>query len=311
MKLVKWDKAKSAIAMATSVDEVKDIRDKAEAMRMYAKQAGETLEVQNQIAEIKIRAERKAGELIKEMPKAKNQNSATNTLLEAGISHIQSSRWQTVAEIPEVEFEEHIKSVNEKKEELTTSGTIRVAQKLRRNNIQINETDELTGKYRIIYADPPWQYRNKGLDNYGHAERHYPTMSTDDICEMEVNNITETDSVLFLWVTSPMLEDGIRVLNAWGFQYKTSMVWDKQRMNYGYYVGVQHEFILISTKGKCTPDNKDKLEPSVVSLKRSNVHSEKPEYFRELIDRLYPNGNRIELFARKKTKGWEVYGNQL
>ena len=109
-----------------------------------------------------------------------------------------------------------------------------------------------------------------------------------------------------MWTTSPKLEQAFQVIKAWGFNYKTSFVWDKIKHNFGYYNSVRHEFLLIAGQGKSTPDVKE-LHDSVISIERTE-HSEKPEYFRELIDKLYPTGNRIELFARKKTKGWETWG---
>jgi len=165
-------------------------------------------------------------------------------------------------------------------------------------------------KYSVIYADPPWHYGNSGLEDYGHAETHYETMPTDKLCEMPVKNITCTDSVLFLWVTSPLLEDAFAVINAWGFNYKTSCVWDKVKHNFGYYFSVRHEFLLVATKGSCLPEDKE-LHDSVIELERSDNHSEKPEYFRELIDKLYPTGKRIELFARKTTEGWDSWGDEV
>jgi N6-adenosine-specific RNA methylase IME4 len=113
-----------------------------------------------------------------------------------------------------------------------------------------------------------------------------------------------------MWVTSPLLEDSFKVINAWGFKYKTSFVWDKVKHNMGHYNSVRHEFLLICTRGSCTPDNK-KLYDSVVEVERSDKHSEKPEEFRKIIDYLYTHGKRIELFSRKKVDNWEVWGNQI
>jgi len=171
------------------------------------------------------------------------------------------------------------------------------------------QTELPTDKYRIIYADPPWNYGNSGLDDYGHAERHYPTMSIQELCEMEISEILDDNAVLFLWVTSPLLEDSFKIIKAWDFKYKTSFVWDKVKHNFGYYNSVRHEFLLIATKGSCIPDIK-KLHDSVVSIERTK-HSEKPEYFRNLIDELYPHGKRIELFARNKSENWDDWGNEL
>ena len=163
-----------------------------------------------------------------------------------------------------------------------------------------------TKKYRVIYADPPWSYGDKqNIDGLGGAEKHYTTMSLDDICSLPVP--AEKDAVLFLWVTSPLLEDSFKVINSWGFKYKTSFVWDKVAHNMGHYNSVRHEFLLVCTRGSCTPDVK-KLFDSVVSIERTD-HSRKPKEFRDIIDTIYPNGERIELFAREAPDGWDVWGN--
>lgn len=170
-------------------------------------------------------------------------------------------------------------------------------------------------KYRIIYADPPWRYGNAGVigetDNYGHVHRHYPSMSIVDLQLMgeQLGEITEPDAVLFLWTTSPQLEAAFKVIKAWGFKYKTSFVWDKVGHNFGHYNSVRHEFLLVCTRGSCTPDN-GRLYDSVISIPKSKTHSEKPEEFREMIDDLYTHGKRIELFARKSVDGWDAWGNE-
>lgn len=172
-----------------------------------------------------------------------------------------------------------------------------------------------SNKYRVVYADPPWAYGNSGVigdsDNYGRAERHYPTMSIEELCALgeDIQGMLEDNAVLFLWVTSPLLEECFGVIRAWGFKYKTSFVWDKVAHNFGHYNSVRHEFLLICTRGSCLPDNGTLLD-SVVSIEKSRKHSEKPEEFRELIDSLYLHGNRIELFSRKEVEGWDAWGNE-
>ncbi len=164
-------------------------------------------------------------------------------------------------------------------------------------------------KYRVIYADPPWSYGNKLVDGYGAAENHYPTMSLEELCNLPVIDMTEENAVLFLWTTSPLLEECFQVIRSWGFKYKTSFVWDKVKHNMGHYNSVRHELLLVCTKGSCTPDVQ-KLFDSVVVQERSDRHSEKPEVFREIIDTLYTHGKKLELFARKTVPGWDVWGNQ-
>jgi N6-adenosine-specific RNA methylase IME4 len=162
--------------------------------------------------------------------------------------------------------------------------------------------------YRVIYADPPWKYGNQGLDDYGHAERHYPVMSIEELCGLDVRALSAENAVLFLWVTSPLLCDAFRVIDAWGFQYKTSFVWDKVRHNFGYYNSVRHEFLLVCTRGSCVPDVQQ-LFDSVQTIERAD-HSTKPEEFRRIIDTIYTAGRRIELFGRRDAPGWDVWGNE-
>lgn len=165
-------------------------------------------------------------------------------------------------------------------------------------------------RFGTIYADPPWQYGNKGLDQYGHAERHYQTMSMEELTALggEIKAACEEDAVLFLWAPSPMLQVALELIPEWGFNYKTFFVWDKVKHNFGHYSSVRHEALLVATTGSCKPDVPE-LHDSVIEIEREG-HSVKPTYFRELIDRLYPNGNRIELFARECAERWDAWGNQ-
>lgn len=168
-----------------------------------------------------------------------------------------------------------------------------------------------TRKYKIIYADCPWKYRSNGLSKYGPAERHYPCMSIKELCALPVARIAEDDAILYFWVTSPMLGECFPVISAWGFRYRTGIVWDKVRHNFGHYLSVRHEILLVCTRGRWRLDGRRYPLTSVVSIERSRTHSEKPDWFRQMIDRFHPTGRRIELFARKKTAGWDVFGNEV
>lgn len=170
------------------------------------------------------------------------------------------------------------------------------------------------GKYRVIYADPPWDYGSVGLQQYGHASFHYPSMSTEELCELGIADRATDDSVLFLWVTAPLLEEVFQVIRAWNFVYKTNIVWFKKKHNYGHYCSARHEHLLICTRGSCLPDN-PKLYNSVQAIERSK-HSEKPEAFRKIIDSMYrpPKGrnDRIELFPRERPpKHWDAWGSDV
>src|SRR5208337_1503797 len=195
---------------------------------------------------------------------------------------------------------------------------IRAAKKEDYNaTIALTKPKELEGTYRIIYADPPWKYVGLNqADEYGHAERHYDCLDDDQLKKYKVGGtrsvkeITDKNAVLFLWVTSPLLERCFAIIDAWGFKYKSSFVWDKVKHNMGHYNSVRHELLLIATKNSCKPDV-SKLVDSVQSIERSNKHSEKPEEFRTIIDNLYDHGRRLELFRRGEApKGWDIDGNE-
>ena len=190
------------------------------------------------------------------------------------------------------------------------AGEIKPAEAIRqikRERIE-KEVPEPTGKYRVIYADPPWSYGNSMPDYATDQRDHYPVMAMSDICALPVREWAEDDAVLFLWVTSPILEESFQVIRAWGFKYKASFVWDKVLHNMGHYNSVRHEFLLVCTRGSCQPDTR-KLFDSVQSIERTE-HSKKPEEFYDIIETIYSNGERLEMFARQPRKGWKAYGNQ-
>lgn len=293
------------------------------------------------IAEAVLDAEVKIGELMSKVPKAsggdhgnqytggKKSNDAhfatekQNAVDESGFSVDQIKRFQTLAAHPEIV--EQAKAEARKNDDIVSRSLVlekvksRKREDLRRQReeaiteqIEQDKTDNhvdifsTAKKYRVIYADPPWAYNDKqDIEVLGGAVKHYTTMPIEDICALPVPSAD--DAVLFIWVTSPMLEDVFRVIKAWGFKYKSSFVWDKVAHNMGHYNSVRHELLLICTKGRCTPDVQ-RLFDSVVSIERTE-HSRKPQWFRDMIDTLYPVGNRLEMFAREAPEGWDVWGN--
>jgi N6-adenosine-specific RNA methylase IME4 len=163
--------------------------------------------------------------------------------------------------------------------------------------------------YPVIYADPPWRYEHSRTDNR-QIENHYPTMDLAQICALPVGEVAAPDAVLFLWATSPKLAESMQVIDAWGFTYRTCMVWDKEVIGMGYYARQQHELLLIATRGNLPTPEPANRPPSVVRVRRSTEHSEKPAEFYALIESMYPEYARIELFARNARPGWAAWGNQ-
>lgn len=164
----------------------------------------------------------------------------------------------------------------------------------------------MSKKYQIIYADPPWRYRDATPNR--RVENHYPTMSLTEIKEMEIPS--EDNSVLYLWATTGKLPECLSVMKAWGFEYKSSMIWDKEIMGMGYWFRGQHEFLLVGTKGHFSPPPQSLRIRSIYKERRTR-HSKKPSYFREMIDKWFPESSKIELFAREKTEGWDAWGNEV
>lgn len=160
--------------------------------------------------------------------------------------------------------------------------------------------------YGVIYADPPWQYENGG--SQGGVDAEYGTMTDAELEAMKIP--AAKDCVLYMWATAPRLDAAIRLIAAWGFEYKTGAVWDKERLGIGYWFRGQHELLLVGTRGKVSPPPSDLRIRSVIRSK-SSVHSRKPDYVRDQIAKWFPDVPKLEMFARIKRPGWDAFGNQV
>ena len=165
-------------------------------------------------------------------------------------------------------------------------------------------------RYPIIYADPAWQYENPPIGATSRAiENHYPTLSLEEICALPVSRLATNDSVLFLWATAPKLAECMSVITAWAFTYRTNLVWAKDKIGMGYHVRNQHELLLIAKRGDIPPPEPSARPASILCAPRRE-HSRKPDEAYALIERMYPELARIELFARGTRPGWAAWGNQ-
>ena len=168
-------------------------------------------------------------------------------------------------------------------------------------------------KYKIIYADPPWSYGDKMKHCGGGADSHYSTMDIQEISNLPVNTIADDNCFLFLWGTWALLPESLKVIESWGFEYKTSgFVWLKQYNNgkdvfgMGSYTRGNTEFCLMGVKGK-----PKRINNTISQLVKTQIksHSQKPNTVRDKIIELVGDLPRIELFARTKIHGWDVWGN--
>lgn len=220
------------------------------------------------------------------------------------------SHSQEVAALPPAE--QRVWLGRAKSEEMTTNELRREIRAAKRRRV-IEGQATLEGQFRVIYADPPWEY-GSGTKGGSRVSDSFPPMSIEDICKLPVEAHSTPDAVLFMWVTAPLLyqNPGPReVIEAWGFTPKTGVVWDKVRGIGGSYVYVRHEHLIIATRGSCLPDVVEPMMQSVHTERRPSdfEHSEKPETFRKAIQRIYTKGPYLELFGRRPVEGWTVFGN--
>ena len=177
-------------------------------------------------------------------------------------------------------------------------------------------------KYNIIYADPPWSFSSKELQKYGgerftSIEKHYKTQSKDWIKKLPVSTIAEDDCALFMWTTDAHMKEAIETIEAWGFKYVTvAFVWEKLTTkgntvcNLGAWTMKNYELCLFATRGAMLKHKKVNNIMQKVAAERTK-HSKKPHKVRENIELLFGNLPRIELFARNKSEGWDVWGNEV
>jgi len=164
----------------------------------------------------------------------------------------------------------------------------------------------------IIIADPPWRY-SFSLSKANKIENQYPTLTVPEICALPGTSgfpELENNSALYLWATAPKLREALTVMDAWGFTYKSNMVWDKELLGMGYWARGQHEHVLIGTKGKHSPPTPKSRRSSVIRRKRGR-HSVKPVDLHDHIDNAFPGETKVELFARDTRPGWITWGNEV
>ena len=172
-------------------------------------------------------------------------------------------------------------------------------------------------KYDIIYADPPWEYNNGTAMSSGSQPRnYYPTMPLPELKALPISDIVEDNCLLYLWVVSLALDQGIELGVAWGFKYATiGFVWDKQLPVTGYHTMSQCEICLIFKRGKIPQPRGARNVKQFLSSKRGS-HSEKPWQIRDAISKMFPTQLKIELFARRNASlidefsGWDIWGNE-
>jgi|GEM_PF-662080 len=343
-ELALFSVAKEALAEAVKVDEVKDVRDHAERIRLYGQQANDRTIIAD-ATEIIIRAERRLGELLRSAhesgqlgigrPSRSNVEDGEEaaeeaetvevirpqrvTLKEAGISKKLSTRSQKFAAVAETAFEAALLSAREKilaggaivVNPLKDLSTAEKKSRRRAREIELGAKQMALpeARFGVIYADPEWKFEaysdETGMDRA--ADNHYPTSALDAIKSRDVGSLAADDCVLFLWATVPMLPQALEVMAAWGFAYKSNFDWRKDQIGTGYWSRNRHEHLLIGTRGKIpAPAMGEQFDSSIEAP--VGEHSAKPEKFYEIIETYFPTLPKIELNARVARPGWVRWG---
>jgi len=330
--IIKLENATRMLAEIRTIDGARKLIDLAEAARVYARQVELGLEAQNHAAEIKIRAQRRAGEILDTMEKNKGTAGTlagrdtsggysllppednTPTYADMGIDKVDAHRWQTIASLPEEMFEAFIGETKAEEKELTTAAVYREAKaELNRQELDRVIQDGVDirvpeGKFKTIVIDPPWKtekiLREVAPNQVGFD---YPTMTLDELHSYEVPwQLADDDCHLFLWATQKYLPDAYELLVSWGFKYIFTMVWHKaggfQPFNLPQY---NCEFVVYGRKG--SPEFIDTKNFFTCFDGERRGHSQKPKEFYQLVERVCA-GPRIDVFSREKHEGFEQYG---
>jgi N6-adenosine-specific RNA methylase IME4 len=335
-----YSAAQKALATAVKVEQAKHVHDVASGLEVYAYKAKDGV-MAGDAAEIKIRATRKIGEINDAEKQAGKQAKGTrgkgqprklggvartppneDSLEKRGVDKNLAKRARSLWAMTEARFEREVVKVRrlaaaaaEGDREIVLAAKAERHEKARARRAE-RET-AVAGKiaalpdkkYGVIYADPEWKfetYSEKGKLETS-AENSYTTSAIDEIKARDVPSISATDCVLFLWATAPMIEAALEVMEAWGFTYKSQVIWKKDKGGTGYWFINWHELLLVGVRGSIPAPAQGSQWPSVVEAPRGR-HSEKPDRFHELIEEYFPNIPKIELNARGARDGWDAWG---
>jgi N6-adenosine-specific RNA methylase IME4 len=322
-------KARALLAKAETLDQVMNVRALAKAGEEYFrdfKTAIYSRKLAKEAAEIRLRAERKAGQILRQMAERGERAGRggddnhramlqTATLPDLGIERTQSHRWQEIGVIAEPLFEAYIAEAHAKEtHEMTTSG-LRTLAKFDRKREQAEEISEEPeplprGPFRVIVVDPPWPYalrRPTVNDSRGYPE--YAAMTLEEIQALPIAESATEDAVLWLWTTNAFLEEAFVICRNWGFQYRTLLTWGKNKIGLGDWLRGQTEHCLMASRGSPAVNLSNQS-----TLLRADVreHSRKPDEFYALVESLCPapKRGRLDVFAREPREGWRVWGHE-
>jgi N6-adenosine-specific RNA methylase IME4 len=336
-QLTSYDAARLAVQRANTPEEAKDIADKSAALQDYARRAHDP-ELERWVAEIRLRAKRRLGEISRGLDKAPGERTDIEplpnagkrlkaaVLKAAGVSTSEAQRCERLAEdVSDADFEAFIAEHREKAQVITGEAAAKLLAKRARKDAVVQvanagqadcctvaDLHELVSrgrKFGAIYADPPWVYDNQGTR--AATTDHYVGLTVDQLCDpavMPVRELAADDAHLHLWTTNAFLFDAPRIFAAWGFEFRSAFVWVKPQIGIGNYWRNSHEYLLTAIRGNAKRFNDRSLRSWGEFDRRQ--HSAKPEELRTAIERA-STGPYLELFGRRRAPGWTVWGNEI
>ena len=330
-----YDDACRAVSSLRTLHDAKQFRDKAEALRVYARQA-KNRQLELDAAEIRIRSEHRLGELLAEETNAgrigkgrpkkcseKEHFTGETTLAALGVDDRKlSSRAQKLAALGQDKFSALLAEWRTDAEAKSGRVALDIAKRARKSDRAEARGDEAVEagsyaesfaayvssgkKWGCIYADPPWLYDNQGTR--AATKNHYNGLTVQQLCELPVKDLVADDAHLHLWTTNAFLFETPKIFEAWGFEFRSSFAWVKSQIGIGNYWRNSHEVLLTAIRGNAKRFN-DKSLKSWIECDRG-AHSAKPEIVRSFVERA-STGPYLELFGRSRMTGWDVWGNQV
>lgn len=336
--LIKYDAACRAVSAAKTVDEAKDIRDKAVAMAAYARQA-KNRDLEADAIEIRLRATRRLDQLRQAQKetiglakgggdhRVKEKPGAVATLSSQGIDKNLAHQARTLGALSEDKFEQVVIDARDAvtravKTVMRASDIEQARENYDARKEQGGDVSDLSQliqqnkRFSVIYADPPWEFHvYSGKGKQRSAERHYDTSPLAAINALPVADLAADDCALFLWCVMPELPGALEVIKAWGFEYKTTaFTWIKQNRSgeglfwgMGYWTRANAELCLLATRGS---PKRLAMDVHQVVMAPVSEHSRKPDEVRTRIERLLA-GPYLELYSRRPATGWTVWGNEI
>jgi N6-adenosine-specific RNA methylase IME4 len=327
--LAQYERARAALAEIKSLPDAVTYVRGVEHLRLHAKQVRDRA-LMAEAAEIQFRAEVKLGQMLIEAkeagqlrdgrPKKNDANSESFSLRDINLTPRESMAAQQKASISERAQLAMIERMREKIlsggatviDQVSTAEEKKTRRAAKERVLGACQSALPNRKYGVILADPEWRFevysRDTGMDRA--ADNHYPTSATDAICARPVRDIAAMDCACFLWATVPMLPDALKVLAAWGFEYKSHCIWKKDRVGTGYWFRNAHELLLVGTRGNIPAPAMGTQFTSCIEAPVGE-HSAKPEIFLTMVEAYFPTLPKIELNRRGPARpGWDAWGNE-